>query len=91
MVYTPSPGFIRNPGPSDNRIPDPSSIEIRPPILNINIRNPHVAIRSFINPMAIRSQFLFIFIEFRGKIGPGDALSIEGVSGLIPLGKIIIA
>jgi len=52
-INTPSPRIIRYPGPTDNRIPDPSSVVIWPPNIMGNIRNPHISIRSFMNPTPI--------------------------------------
>jgi len=53
MGNTPSPRVIRHPIPTNNRIPDPSSVKIGPPFGMINIRNPDMPIRPFINPTAI--------------------------------------
>jgi len=91
MVNAPSPGFIRNPCPANNRIPGPSSIEIGSPVIDMDLGDPDIAIRSFINPIAIIGQFSFIFIELRGKVTSSVRFGQERVSGLIPAGKIIIA
>jgi hypothetical protein len=77
VINTPSPRLIGNPCPAHERIPDPSSIIIRPPILIIDRGNPDIAIGLFIPPPSAVSQLNFIILEFRGKVSSGDGTLIE--------------
>jgi hypothetical protein len=63
VIDTPSPRFIGKPGPADDGIPDPAAVKIRPPMIIADMRNPYIAVRSFIHPSAIGSQFHLILIE----------------------------
>jgi len=50
VINTPSPWLIGNPCPTDDRIPDPSSIIIWPPVMIIDRGNPDMAIGLLIHP-----------------------------------------
>jgi len=64
VINTPSPRLIGDPGPSDDWIPNPSPVKIRPPFMMSNVRNPHISIGTLINPPSVISQFCLIFRQF---------------------------
>lgn len=90
MGDTPSPWIIRHPRPPHGRIPAPSSVIIRPPLMMDHIRNPDIPVSPLVNPTAIVGQFILVLVQLRGKIVATHRAGMEVISIFIPLRKTVI-
>ncbi len=89
MVNTPSPGFVGHPGPAANRIPNPATVIIGTPIRINDIRYPDIAIRPFINPVAVGFKLSFILIKLSREVATRGILPEQGIPVPIPGIKVI--
>jgi hypothetical protein len=89
MADAPSPARIRNPGPATDRIPQPSSIVIRPPGVMVNMGHPDITVRGLIGPITVSGEFRFIFIKLGGEIRFLNGPIVKNISRIVPLGKTV--
>lgn len=85
----PSPGIIGNPGPADDGIPHPTAAVIGSPAAEAHMRNPHVAVRSFVHPAPIVRQFRLIIVQLGREVGCRHMTQDELIPRTIPLLKRI--
>ena len=68
MVSRPAPRLIREPGPAAHAQIDPAAVIIRLPIRAHSRRNPDIAVRSEVAPLAVLVELGFIVLEVPGQV-----------------------
>jgi hypothetical protein len=70
-------------------MPAPSSIVVGSPGVVIDIRNPHISIGRFIDPISVIGQLFLIGIELWRKICSLHRPAEKGIPRSVPVGEAI--
>jgi len=90
MIGAPTPRFVGNPGPADDRVPDPAAVVIRTPVHVRNRRHPDVTVRVFVGPTPVVVELGLVVGVFGRQIGPAHPASVEVVAGAVPGSEVVV-
>jgi hypothetical protein len=92
MVDRPAPRLGRDPGPADDGVPGPTAVVIGPPIIiRRDVGDPDVAIRPFVDPLAVLVKLLFVIAHVGREVLPLAPFGQLDVAAAVPIVERVAA